>query len=54
LWTGEWVRDTNGNAVDSCCYYILAGGILHYCGDSTHHLAGQQVVLPLLPAFLRD
>jgi Family of unknown function (DUF6527) len=53
-WTGEWVRDANGNAVDQCCHYILASGIIHYCGDCTHALAGKQLPLPLLPEFLRD
>jgi hypothetical protein len=40
-WTGEWVRGPDGEALDRCCHYVLAGGIIHYCGDSSHHLAGE-------------
>lgn len=53
-WTGEWVRDQNGNAVDYCCHYILTAGVLNYCGDSTHALKGQSVPLPDLPAHAED
>jgi hypothetical protein len=53
-WSGEWVRDANGEAVDHCCHYILAGGIIHFCGDCTHPLAGKQVVLPPLREFMCD
>lgn len=48
-WTGEWVRDANGKAVDMCCHYILTKGVLNFCGDCTHALAGQAVPLPVLP-----
>jgi hypothetical protein len=48
-WTGEWVRDASGNAVDMCCHYILTAGQLNFCGDCTHALAGQTVPLPDLP-----
>ncbi len=53
-WTGEWVRDANGNAVDDCCHYILTVGVLNFCGDCTHVLAGQSVPLPDLPEWLLD
>jgi hypothetical protein len=38
----------------SVCHYILTAGILHFCSDSMHKLAGQQVPLPDLPERLRD
>ena len=53
-WTGEWLRDANGNVVPYVCHYILTAGILNYCGDCTHGLAGQSVPLPILPEGLRD
>lgn len=53
-WTGEWVRDGAGNAVDNCCHYILTAGVLNFCGDSLHALAGQSVPLPELPEHMRD
>lgn len=53
-WTGEWVRDANGNVVDECCHYIMADGQIQFCADSTHALKGQTVPLPVLPAWLTD
>lgn len=53
-WTGEWVRDANGNPVDYRCHYNLTAGQLQFHGDSTHVLAGQLVSLPELPIELRD
>lgn len=53
-WTGEWVRDANGKAVDHCCHYFLTAGELRFCGDSTHALAGTNVPLPDLPAHMTD
>lgn len=53
-WTGDWVRDANGNAIDYCCHYILTAGVINYCGDCTHAMKGQSVPLPDLPARLRD
>lgn len=53
-WTGEWVRDANGNAVDWCCHYILTAGQLQFCGDCSHALAGQTIDMPDLPPDLTD
>lgn len=53
-WTGEWVRDANGNAVDDRCHYNLTAGQLKFHGDSTHPLVGKLVPLPELPIELRD
>ena len=32
------------------CHYFLHAGVLQFCGDSTHSLAGQNVSLPDIPA----
>lgn len=53
-WTGEWVKDANGNPVPMCCHYILTAGQVQFCSDCTHSLKGQTVPLPDLPAYLRD
>jgi hypothetical protein len=36
------------------CHYILTDGILNFCSDCTHPLAGQAVPLPVLPKEYRD
>lgn len=48
-WTGEWVLDANGNGVPFICHYILTAGVLNFCGDCTHAMAGQSVPLPPVP-----
>ena len=53
-WTGEWVRDANGKTVPFVCHYILTAGVLNFCADSTHALAGQSIQLPPLPAGMTD
>lgn len=53
-WTGEFVRDTNGNTIPFVCHYHLIGGKLHFCPDSTHALAGKTAALPDLPAGFKD
>lgn len=53
-WTGDWVRDINGNTVPFVCHYILTAGILNFCSDSTHALKGASVPLPKLPEGLTD
>lgn len=32
-----------------CCHYIVTDGVLNFCGDSTHALAGKSVPIPPLP-----
>lgn len=49
-WTGEWIRDLNGNTIPYICHYVLTSGILNYCGDCTHSLVGKAVPLPELPS----
>jgi hypothetical protein len=53
-WTGEWVRDAAGEPVPFVCHYILTAGVLNFCGDCTHELAGKSVPLPRLPTGLTD
>lgn len=53
-WTGEWVRDKDGKAVDCECHYVLTKGIIYYDNSSTHSLRGQKIPLPVLPPFLHD
>lgn len=38
--------DSGGGKV---CHYILTDGVLNYCSDSTHPLAGEAVPLPDIP-----
>ena len=37
-----------------CCHYVLTAGVLNYCSDCTHAMAGQSVPLPDLPPDLTD
>jgi len=37
-----------------CCHYVLTAGVINYCGDCTHALVGQSVVLPPLPRKFSD
>lgn len=66
-WLGLWLmRDKDGNVVRRagrepgdtpimwCCHYIVTGGRVAYCGDSTHAMAGKTIDMPDLPPFLRD
>jgi hypothetical protein len=53
-WTGGWERDNNDNTIPFVCHYVLTAGVLNFCGDSTHMLAGKSVPLPKLPEGLTD
>jgi hypothetical protein len=52
-WNGEFVKE-NGKPVKFVCHYILTAGVLNFCADCTHALAGQSVPLPVLPPEMRD
>jgi hypothetical protein len=30
-----------------CCHYFISGGVIEYCGDSSHDMSGQKVPLPI-------
>lgn len=52
-WTGEWKRDANGKPLAGVCHYVLTAGVLNFCNDCTHAMAGKAVPLPDLPAWLQ-
>ena len=37
---------------DRCCHSFVRGGMIEFCGDSTHALANRSVPLPDLPSHL--
>jgi hypothetical protein len=43
-----------GDVPPKVCHYFLTDGMLQFCGDSYHHLAGQTVELPNLPEAQQD
>lgn len=53
-WTGEWLRGPDGKALDDCCHYILTDGVINYCSDCVHTMAGQSVPLSEWPGHLAD
>lgn len=53
-WMGEWVLDALGKPIPYVCHYILTDGILNFCPDCTHEMAGKSVPLPELPDFYKD
>jgi hypothetical protein len=53
-WTGEWLRDAQGNTIPYICHYIITAGWINFQKDCTHALASQSVLLPLLPLEMRD
>jgi hypothetical protein len=46
-WTGEYVRDANGEPLPLVCHSFVTDGWIQYLGDCTHALAGQTVELPV-------
>jgi hypothetical protein len=53
-WTGKWKLDAQGKPIPYTCHYILTNGILNFCGDCTHSMAGKSVPLPELPTGYKD
>lgn len=49
-WTGT---DDDGAGIELVCHFILTAGVLNFCSDCTHALAGKSVLLPQLPPELR-
>lgn len=44
-----WGPDVNGQPFDSTphiCHFMVQDGIIHYCMDSTHKMAGLSVEIP--------
>ncbi len=50
----HWARDVQGNTVPFICHYVLTAGVLNFCSDCTHSLAGKVVPLPDLPREFQD
>lgn len=53
-WTGEWVRDANGEPLPRVCHTFVGcngaePGQIVFLGDCTHALAGQTLPLGELP-----
>ncbi len=52
-WVGEgrdaWLYDANGKPISEVCHYILTDGVLNFCGDCTHDMAGKSVPMAELP-----
>lgn len=44
----DW-KDEDGKPEGGVCHYFLRAGMLEFCADSTHGLAGKSVPLPALP-----
>lgn len=57
-WVGEgkeaWLYDAAGQPIPEVCHYILTDGVLNFCGDCTHSMAGKSVPMPELPAGYQD
>lgn len=47
-------RGDGHKAPARCCHYFIKGGVIEFCGDSSHELAGRTVALPELPPRFRD
>ena len=47
-------RDASGNTIPFVCHYILTAGVLNFCVDSNHALAGEAIPLPKLPEGFTD
>jgi hypothetical protein len=55
-WNGDVERPTFSPSIHlvGMCHYFIRDGMIEFCGDSKHALAGQTVPLPDLPAEERD
>ncbi len=38
--------DEGAPELSTVCHSIVTDGMIHFCGDSTHHLSGQTLELP--------
>jgi len=47
--TPSFLQTGSGVGKNRTCHYILTDGVLNFCGDSTHALAGQSVPMPPVP-----
>ena len=49
-----WEEDGVKYPEKTFCHYFITAGEIKYCGDCTHKLNGQTVLLPPLPAKYSD
>jgi len=47
-------KHEGGSTPGWCCHYVLTAGVLNFCSDCSHAMAGQSVPLPPIPAEHRD
>ncbi len=48
-----WDRANKCEAVKGRCHYFLRAGVIEFCGDCSHKMAGQTVQLPPIPTHLQ-
>jgi hypothetical protein len=53
-WTGEYHRDANGDPIKQVCHTFITNGQVQFLSDCSHALAGQTLLLPELPEYLRS
>jgi hypothetical protein len=44
------VRESGHRAPPACCHFFVRNGMMEFCSDSTHALAGKTVPLPDFPS----
>lgn len=51
-WNGNAEKPTFHPSINrvGLCHYFIRGGMIEFCADSTHKLAGQTIELPDIPA----
>lgn len=52
--TGWYSGKPVGAIREGVCHYVMTAGMIAYCDDCTHRLAGQVVPIPELPKWARD
>jgi hypothetical protein len=45
----SWGSPDDEEGVHGRCHYFITNGMISYCGDSLHELAGQTIELPDIP-----
>jgi len=51
-WNGDEERPTVTPSVNmpGRCHYVLTGGVIRFCGDCSHGMAGKVVEMPDFPS----
>lgn len=45
----KWDERARAFVPDKCCHAVITAGMIRFCGDTTHRLVNQTVLLPELP-----